>query len=109
MLGSNSEPLDVGRSSRTITAGLRRAVAIRDRGCAYPGCGRPPSWCDVHHIQHWVDGGATELGNLTMLCTVHHQIVHGAGWLIRMEHGHPEFTPPEWLGLSRYPRQKAIA
>ncbi len=65
VLGTHSEPLDIGRASRTIPAGLRRAVTIRDKGCAYPGCGRAPSFCDVHHIIHWVDGGPTSLENLT--------------------------------------------
>ncbi|MGI9002211.1 MAG: DUF222 domain-containing protein [Pseudonocardia sp.] len=41
------QPLDVGRSKRTIPDGLRRAVAARDRGCAFPGCGRTVSWTGV--------------------------------------------------------------
>ncbi|MEU8640278.1 DUF222 domain-containing protein, partial [Amycolatopsis sp. NPDC048633] len=64
VLGKNSEPLDLGRQSRLITAGIRRALYLRDRGCAFPGCHRPPRHCQGHHIRHWADGGPTELGNL---------------------------------------------
>jgi 5-methylcytosine-specific restriction protein A len=47
VLNTTGEPLDIGRATRTIPAGIRRAVAIRDNGCAYPGCGQPPARCDV--------------------------------------------------------------
>jgi hypothetical protein len=50
VLGSQSEPLDVGREKRCATLAQRRAVAVRDGGCAHPGCDRPPSSCEVHHI-----------------------------------------------------------
>ena len=63
VLGGNGQPLDVGRVTRTIPDGLRRAVAARDRGCAHPGCDRPPSWCEVHHIRAWEHGGPTRLDN----------------------------------------------
>ncbi len=97
VLGSAGEPLDIGRASRSIPAGIRRAVAIRDRGCAYPGCDRPPSHCDVHHCHEWVDGGPTSVDNCVMLCRAHHRIVHGAEWTVRIRDGRPEFRPPEFL------------
>ena len=68
VLNGKGQPLDVGRATRTIPDGLRRAVAARDRGCAHPGCGRPASWCEVHHIIQWERGGETKLSNLVMLC-----------------------------------------
>ncbi|MFI5287277.1 MAG: HNH endonuclease signature motif containing protein [Candidatus Dormibacteria bacterium] len=37
---------------------------LRDQGCRFPGCDRPPAWTDGHHIIHWSDGGPTELENL---------------------------------------------
>jgi 5-methylcytosine-specific restriction protein A len=97
ILNTNSEPLDIGRATRTIPAGIRRAVAMRDRGCAYPGCHQPPARCDVHHCTAWVDGGDTALHNRTMLCKAHHLIVHGTGWAVRIRDGQPEFIPPEFL------------
>ncbi len=48
VLDGKGQPLDVGRATRAIPDGLRRAVAARDGGCAR--CGRPSSWCEVHHV-----------------------------------------------------------
>jgi hypothetical protein len=44
--------LDIGRSSRIVPSPLRRALIVRDGGCAFPGCGRPARWCHAHHIWH---------------------------------------------------------
>ena len=66
VMGGKGQPLDVGRLTRTIPDGLRRAVAARAAGCEFPGCGRPPSWCEVHHIVGWQEGGPTALHNLAM-------------------------------------------
>ncbi|MHB8188741.1 MAG: HNH endonuclease signature motif containing protein, partial [Dermatophilaceae bacterium] len=71
VLGSQGQPLDVGRTKRLVTPALLAALWARDKGCTFPGCGRPPQWCDAHHVRHWVDGGATSLLNLTLLCAYH--------------------------------------
>ena len=76
VFGPGSEVLDVGRRTRVVPAGLRRAVVARDRHCSAPGCTRPDTWCDVHHIVPWADGGETEIGNLTLLCRFHHTRIH---------------------------------
>ena len=76
VLGSESQPLDVGRTKRLVTPGLLAALWARDKGCTYPGCGRPPQWTDAHHVQHWADGGPTSLMNLALLCAHHHTWVH---------------------------------
>ena len=76
VLGSDSEPLDVGRKTRTIPAAIRRALEQRDRGCTWDGCDAPISWCDAHHLRHWADGGDTSLGNLRLLCRKHHTATH---------------------------------
>jgi hypothetical protein len=52
VLGSASQVLDLGRQTRLVTGPLRRALVLRDKGCAFPGCDRPPRWCQGHHIQH---------------------------------------------------------
>ena len=106
VLGGNGEPLDVGRGMRTVPEGLRRAVTARDRGCAHPGCDLPPSWCQIHHIVPWSEGGSTAIGNLVMLCAVHHRLVHHSGWEIRMADGRPEFVPPGWIDPWRRPRSQ---
>ena len=69
ILGSKSEVLDVGRASRTFPAHIRRAITARDKGCAWPGCDRPPDWSDGHHIEFWRrDFGATSYDNGCLLC-----------------------------------------
>ncbi len=80
LLGPDSEPMDVGRATRTIQPALRRALVVRDRGCRFPGCDRPPSWTDGHHLTHWADGGETTLANLVLLCRRHHRRVHEERW-----------------------------
>ncbi|NYJ74365.1 HNH endonuclease signature motif containing protein [Allobranchiibius huperziae] len=76
VLGGESEPLDVGRTKRLFTGGLRTAIIHRDRHCTFPGCDRPPDWCDAHHITPWWAGGQTTLSNAALLCARHHTIVH---------------------------------
>lgn len=76
VFGPSSEVLDVGRKTRVIPAALRRAVVARDRHCVAPGCTRSASWCDVHHILPWAEGGETALDNLCLLCRYHHTLVH---------------------------------
>lgn len=73
---AESQPLDVGRATRTVPAGMRRALALRDGGCVHPGCTVPPQWCDVHHRNHWADGGDTKLENLELRCRRHHTHTH---------------------------------
>jgi hypothetical protein len=89
-----SEPLELGRKTAVVPLGLRRAVAVRDRGCCFPGCDRPPSWCDAHHVRHWADGGETSLSNLVLLCRPHHRMLHN-GFSIRMIEGRPSFRRPD--------------
>jgi uncharacterized protein DUF222 len=74
--GPSSEILDAGRATRTFTAAQRRAIVVRDRHCIWPGCDRPPVWCDAHHVVHWVDGGTTSVDNGVLLCGRHHDRVH---------------------------------
>ncbi|MGH3803192.1 MAG: DUF222 domain-containing protein, partial [Pseudonocardiaceae bacterium] len=98
MLGARGEPLDVGRASYAVPAAIRRAVVVRDGGCAFPGCSAPARWCDIHHVVHWADGGPTSVGNCVALCGRHHRLVHHSAWWIEMTGGIPEFHPPPWLG-----------
>ena len=107
VLDGAGQPLDVGRAARTIPDGLRKAVAARDRGCAHPGCDRPVSWCEIHHITPWELGGETKLSNLVMLCRVHHRETHFSDWAVRIApDGQPEFFPPLWLDPEQKPRRK---
>ena len=84
---SVSLPLDVGAATDTIPAHLRRAVAVRDRGCRFPGCDQEQTACHPHHIVPRAESGPTTLANLLSLCSFHHLIaVHRWGWRITL-HG----------------------
>ena len=103
VLGGASEPLDVGRAMRTVPLSIRRALVARDRGCAFPGCDRPPGLCQAHHCRHWVDGGGTSVDNCVLLCETHHRHVHGTGWEILIHPDRVEFTPPAVIDPDRTP------
>jgi hypothetical protein len=108
VLGTASEPLDLGRAARLATQAQRRALALHYRGCAFPGCGRPPAWTIAHHVRHWVDGGTTDLGNLVPLCEHHHTVIHHDGWTIS-RNGHDgefDFTPPRRVDPLRRPQRQ---
>jgi hypothetical protein len=109
VLGEKSEPLNLGRLRRLISAGLRRALFLRDRGCAFPGCHRPPRHCQGHHIRHWADGGPTDLTNLVLMCAHHHRLLHRSGWEVRIAaDGLPEFLPPVFIDRRRKPRRNNL-
>ena len=76
VVAADGQILHFGRTRRWFTSAQVRALWLRDRHCTFPGCRAPASWCDAHHIQHWVDEGATDLANGTLLCERHHTIVH---------------------------------
>jgi len=107
VLGGVGQPLDLGRARRNPTAAVRRAVVIRDRCCAFPGCNRPPAWCDIHHVREWAkEHGETNPNNLTLLCRAHHRLCHQSGWQAQIRDGTPEFIPPKWIDPSQSPRRK---
>ncbi len=102
IVGPDSQPLDIGRATRTIPAQLRTALHVRDRGCVFPGCDRPPGWTEAHHIETWTAGGETSLQNLALLCSMHHHLIHTGTWTIQIgDNGHPEVTKV-WT----YPRRR---
>ncbi|WP_143261460.1 HNH endonuclease signature motif containing protein [Allokutzneria sp. NRRL B-24872] len=105
VLNGESIPLDYGRSVRTAPPPLRRALAVRDKGCAFPGCDRPPAWTEAHHVLHWTQHrGPTDLNNMTLLCSHHHHVIHQEDWKIVFgEDGRPDFIPPTWVDPERKP------
>jgi Domain of unknown function (DUF222) len=81
LLERAGKPVGVGRKTRSIPPALRRALAARDGGCRFPGC-TAHRFVDAHHIDHWADGGPTELGNLVHLCRPHHRLLHEGGYTL---------------------------
>ena len=79
LIDSQGLPLDVGRTMRTFPPHLRKALVVRDKGCVFPGCDKPPGWAEAHHIVHWSQGGKTSLNNAALLCSKHHHQVHSEG------------------------------
>ena len=79
LIDPQSAPIEMGRATRVIPDRLRQALELRDQGCIHPGCHIPARWCDAHHIQHWADGGKTEISNLQLLCRPHHTDAHQQG------------------------------
>jgi hypothetical protein len=108
VLGSRSQVLDVGRSSRLVTPGIWLALVTRDRRCAFPGCTRMPIACDAHHVRHWADGGATSLDNLVLVCRTHHTVLHTTPWQVSIDpdDGRPVFHPPP--GRHRGPEDQEL-
>lgn len=106
VLGGKGEILDVGRSRYTFPAAIRKALVARDRGCAFPGCDRPPGWCEAHHIVPFSQGGDTKLSSAVLACDHHHHVLHHTDWQVRIaSDGLPEFIPPAWIDFARRPRR----
>ena len=94
LLGSDSTVIDVGRAKRVISGPQRKALKVRDGGCVVPGCDRPASWTEGHHLVHWIREGPTNLPNLVLLCYRHHWMVHEGGCqLVRTDDGRMMLIP----------------
>ncbi len=105
--GAEGRVLDVGRRTRAISPGLRRALEHRDGGCRFPGCGS--RLCDAHHIEHWADGGETSLANTLLLCRRHHRAVHEEGFTMELTPGGEAlFYRPDGRPLPAAPAMPAI-
>ena len=92
--GDKGQPLWLGDTARTASAGQRRALVARDRHCAFPGCHRPAPWTEAHHLNEWHrDSGPTDIDNLCLLCTKHHTLLHQPGW-------HAKLTPEQTLEVT---------
>lgn len=108
-------PLDVGRTQRLYTAKQRLALAARDGGCRFPGCDRPPSWCEAHHSTPYSRDGRTDLDDGILLCRHHHMLIHDNGWRVERdaEHGFTAIPPrsrdPRQVPIPMPPRSRAAA
>ena len=96
----DGEPLSIGRKSRVVPKGIERAVRARDKNnCRFPGCGNK-RFVDIHHIDHWADGGETVVNKLMLLCSKHHTLVHEGGFRIdRNFQGNWSFYRPDGIAV----------
>ena len=105
-LDSDSRIIDHGMTRRLYDQHQRLVLAVRDRGCVFPACDRPPSWCEAHHITFWSEDGPTDLANAALLCHFHHFLVHEGEWTVVMaDDGIPEIIPPPRVDPRRAPRR----
>ncbi|MFI2364287.1 DUF222 domain-containing protein [Promicromonospora sp. NPDC019610] len=106
VFGADGTAIDVGRSQRTVTGQMRKAVIARDQHCVYPGCDQPPSRCEVHHaLRHWADGGETSVANSALLCWHHHTLVDTTGITMAWKAGPTPDQPGRWSFTSRHGRR----
>jgi hypothetical protein len=92
VLDGRSVPIDVGRSKRLATIHQRRALEAIHPTCAIPDCEVIFDHCNVHHIDYWENGGATDLNNMVPLCSRHHHAAHEGGWKLELNPQTRELT-----------------
>ncbi len=99
---TDGQVVNVGRDQRLFTKRQRIGMAARDGGCRFPGCDRPPSWTEAHHIDEFVrHRGRTDIADGILLCRFHHMLVHNDGWRIVRERANYFAVPPPSPGRVR--------
>ncbi len=102
--GSRGDVLALGRSRRLASPAQTLALFARDGGCSFPNCDVEPTWCERHHVIPWIDGGPTDLSNLTLVCRYHHHDFERRGWRCRIDRdGLPAWIPPKWIDRQQRP------
>ena len=115
MFDSDGQIVNIGRELRLFSARQRIGLAVRDGGCRAPGCEKPPSWCEAHHIDYWArDKGRTDIADGILLCRFHHMLFHNNGWEIVRDRGTywlkpPRGIDPEQIRVNMPPKNAAIA
>ncbi len=99
----DGEPLSIGRKSRVVPKGIERAVRARDKNtCRFPGCCNK-RFVDIHHVEHWANGGKTAVEQLMLLCSKHHTLVHEGGFRIEKDfQGRWSFLRPDGIAVPDY-------
>ena len=82
-------------------------MVLRDRHCQFAGCNIAAQWCEAHHLQHWAEGGPTDLANLALLCRRHHHLVHEGGYQLQRLPMH-ETQPETQNDTMREPRRDLL-
>ncbi len=92
-------PLYLGRAKRIASADQRIVLHAKDRGCTAPGCTAPGYLCEVHHVEEWATGGATDIDKLTFACTGHHKLLDHGWTTKKLANGDTQWIPPPQLPL----------
>jgi hypothetical protein len=98
LFSDDGRALTLGRTQRLFNRRQRRALAARDGGCMWPGCERPPSWTEAHHIRPWAQGGRTDVDDGVLLCRHHHLRLHDEGWRVTRIGGRYRLEAPPGSG-----------
>jgi hypothetical protein len=101
VLDPEGEVVDFGRRRRLFSPKQRKAMAARDGHCVFPGCDRPPRWCDGHHRRAVAEGGGTDLENGWLLCKRHHTFCHD-GWKLVRDGPRIRAIPPARMLLKQW-------
>jgi hypothetical protein len=94
-----------GTAHRIFTETQRLAMTARDKGCSFPTCTAPPTWCQAHHITDFAITRRTSVDDATLLCGFHHREHPKLGWTCQMINGTPHWTPPTWIDPTQTPRR----
>ena len=103
VIDSRGDVVALGRETRLYTRRQRVALAARDGGCRFPGCERPPSWTEAHHIVPWSEGGATDLADGVLLFRHHHLLLHNNGWRFSRVERELVLIPPRSIDSEQRP------
>ncbi|WP_461173502.1 HNH endonuclease [Arthrobacter sp. Z1-9] len=87
-------PLEIGRTSYSLTKAMKKALQLRDGRCTFPGCNNPSLDNEADHLQAWQHGGHTGISNLAQLCPKHHRLKHATGWTPTQA---TTIEPPGWI------------
>lgn len=101
--GDDGHVLALSTKRRTVSEPLRRALMLRDRHCAFPGC-QCRLYLEAHHVRHWLDGGETRLDNLVLLCWTHHALLHREGFRAENIDGKVHFYEPSGREIPMEPQ-----
>ncbi|WP_298944455.1 HNH endonuclease signature motif containing protein [uncultured Microbacterium sp.] len=106
VVDTHGKPLNLGRTVRTYSSAQRLVLAVRDGGCMWPGCDRPPAMTEAHHIVPWSEGGCTDVDDGILLCRYHHMHLHFWGWaILRDGAGRFLLVPPPEAGVGASARE----
>ncbi|WP_162236966.1 HNH endonuclease signature motif containing protein [Agreia sp. Leaf283] len=113
VISADGSPLDLGREHRLFQPAQRLALNAVQGGCVWPGCEKPPSFCEIHHIEHWHTGGKTDIHDGVLLCKHHHLLLHSNGWRIHRDASSADdryenrywLTPPRSADPRQRPRR----